>query len=153
MHELTAEFPPKPIDEIENLPRRIEVVVDVQGPVGRGGEVVDEDVEVDGVVVVVCGGEGVEAAGEGGDAVVGEDFDDESEAFVVGGGGGWGLEVGGLRLGGGVSGDGGGDWGGRGEREEKEGGEREEDEEWDQILEVLLRLRHARDLQAYVVDN
>lgn len=47
---------------------------------------VDVDVEMDGVGEVVGGGQGAEAAGEGVEAVEGEDFDDESEVrFFLGG--------------------------------------------------------------------
>nr|GLL44265.1 hypothetical protein PanWU01x14_053230 [Ipomoea trifida] len=81
VHDLSAEFPAKAINEIENVPGGIEVPVNIEGGFGRDWEVVDEDVEVDGVVIVVGGGERVEAAGEGGEAVVGEDFDDEGCAM------------------------------------------------------------------------
>ena len=45
---------------------------------------VDEDVEIDSVSAIVCGGEGSEASGEGGEAVVGEDFDREGEIRGIG---------------------------------------------------------------------
>lgn len=62
---------------------------------------VDEDVKVNGVAVVVGGREGAEAAGEGGEAVVGYDFEGEGERGS--GGlrreevGGWGRERKGRR--------------------------------------------------------
>lgn len=56
---------------------------------------VNVDVEVNAVAEVISGGEGSEAAGDGVEAVICEEFDDESE--IVGGGNGgrvwnWVLE-------------------------------------------------------------
>lgn len=61
---------------------------------------IDEDVEIDGVVAIVGGGEGSEASGEGGEAVVGEDFDCEGEIGGIGivGCEGFDVGIGGLGL-------------------------------------------------------
>lgn len=61
---------------------------------------VDEDVEIDGVGAIVCGSEGSEASGEGGEAVVGEDFDCEGEIRGIGivGFEGFDVGIGGLGL-------------------------------------------------------
>lgn len=63
-----------------------ELGVDVGSVVG--GEMVNVEMEVDAVGEVVGGGEGAEAAGERGEAVEGEELDEESERNRVGKSGG-----------------------------------------------------------------
>lgn len=106
--------------------RGSQIAVQLEGIVVGGGEMVNVDMEVDGVGEVVGGGEGAEAAGERIEAVECEDLDDEGE-------------IGGLRIRvfegidkirvrvrarGGEIGV---------EEEEEEGGDGEEKEEWEEV--------------------
>lgn len=101
---------------------------------------IDVDVEVDGVGEVVGGGEGAEAAGDGVEAVEGEDLDEEGETggrrsgFRTGIGEETGVRV---RVMGGGDGDG---KGGVGVAVEKEDAEGEEDDD-DEVVS-LRRSRH-----------
>lgn len=127
VHPLLAEPPLEAVDEIQDPPRGVQARSRVARSVT---EVVDVDVEVDGVGEVVGGGEGAEAAGEGVEAVEGEDLDEEGEVRGAGGrrGAGIGEEAGavGDRVPGG--GEGGGE-GGVGVAVEEEDAEGEEEEE------------------------
>lgn len=83
MNDLIPVEPAESVDKIQDLARLLQLAVDGRpgGDISRA-EVIDEDVEVDAIAGVVCGGEGAQAAAEGGDAVVGEDLDDEGEAGI-----------------------------------------------------------------------
>lgn len=67
------------VHKLKNPMRALEIFVD---GIGRVAEVVDEDVEVGAVAEVVGGGEGAEAAAEGGEAVESEELDGEGETRV-----------------------------------------------------------------------
>lgn len=87
MHQLLSEFPIEAINKIKNLLGKIQSLVQIGWRILR--EMVDVDVEMKFVGGIVVGfGERVEAAGERGEAVEGEDFDEECEV----GGRGWGWE-------------------------------------------------------------
>ncbi|GMN70097.1 hypothetical protein TIFTF001_039141 [Ficus carica] len=133
MHDLVAELPGESVDEVQDPPRFAEGVIRMGGAVEER-KVVDVDVEMDAIGEVVGGGEGAEAAGEGIEAVEGEDLDDEGEVAAEGetrvrvgvgvGDGGGEEEIGGAVVG----------------EEEEEGGDGEEEEEGE---EMALGTRHC----------
>lgn len=85
MNDLLTPFPLKPINKLQNSKRVLKFGIDAR--FGLVWEMVDEYVEVDGVVRKVVGvGKRGEAAGEGVEAVKSEDFDGERK--------GWGVEDG-----------------------------------------------------------
>lgn len=86
MHQLIPEGPLEAVDELQYPTRILQIPICGGGGLLVEGEVVDVDVEVDSVGEVVRGGEGAEAAGEGVEAVEGEDFDNESESGCSAGG-------------------------------------------------------------------
>lgn len=85
VNQLLPESPLELIHEIQDLLRATQAILH-GSRIRRGcGEVIDVDVEVNALGVaseaVIGGGEGEEAAGEGVEAVKGEDFDEESERW------------------------------------------------------------------------
>lgn len=134
MHKLFAESPLEIIDELQDPMRGSQIAVQLERIVVGGGEMVNVDMEVDGIGEVVGGGEGAEAAGERIEAVECEDLDDEGEI------GGLrvrvfeGIDKIRVRVRGGEIGV---------EEEEEEGGDGEEKEEWE---EVSFGTHHLREI-------
>lgn len=82
MQQLLSESPIEPIDELHNPMRLVQLPTHIGRTTLDAREMVDVHVEVDLVGEVIGGGERAEAAGEGIEAVEGEDLDDEGEVGV-----------------------------------------------------------------------
>ena len=86
MHHFLPILPIEPINELQNPARFVQLLIQQLADIVGVAEMVNVDVEVDSVAAVVGGGEGTEAAGKGGEAVEGEDLENEREIRGIGNG-------------------------------------------------------------------
>ena len=79
MHHFLLILPIKPIDELKNPTRFVQLLIQQLVDIVDMTEMVNRDVEVDGVAAVVSGDKGAEAMTEGGEAIEGEKLENERE--------------------------------------------------------------------------